>query len=166
MKQALLWILLTSFVQAEAQIPRNASGSFEYTHILTVDPSVLPSLDDKAKAFFRQPFLVHWDSVWTATQNSQLHITGRGYIDIRVNHGLSRTIFPVQLQFEMVTNDNSYHYTIHQLVANRKNSSYQFPLEEKPPGVKAVVYDQLLEKTHRYMVRLIAYMKKEMGGEE
>jgi hypothetical protein len=155
-----LFIMLLLSLSAQAQPPRNDLDRFEYSQQLTVNASD-SVLSHRAHEFFRLPFIVHWDSVAFVNAVN----TGKGNIRIRINHWLSSFVIPVDLKLEITIQPNGYRYSIRHFEANRPDSKYQFPLEEKPQAVNGVVYEQLVQKTHQYVSSVISYLKRYMSGE-
>jgi hypothetical protein len=158
--QHLYIFLLIMSTGAMAQLPRNELDHFEYTQeiTLTTPDSILVQ---RARTFFKQPFIVHWDSVAFV---DAVH-TGKGHIMVRIHHWLKGFTIPVALKLEIDIKKNGYRYSLRHLEADKKDSRYLFPLEQKPPAVNAIVYEQLLQKTHRYIGAVISLMKRYMGGE-
>lgn len=156
----LLCILLIMSAAAEAQLPRNTLDQYEYTQEISVNaPDTL--LRQRARSFFLQPFIIHWDSVAFV---EAVH-TGKGHIMIRINHWTSGFAVPVALKMDIEIKDNAYRYSIRHLEADKKNSKYLFALEQKPEGVNAAIYEQLLQKTHRYVGAVISMLKRFMQGD-
>lgn len=153
-------ILLLISTQSAAQLPRNDLDQYEYTGEMHLNaPDTL--LMQRAKSFFRQPFIIHWDSVAFVEGNH----TGKGYISVRINHRLSGFNIPVDLKLEIDVKENGYRYSIRHLEANKKNSKFIFPLEQKPQDVNTAVYEQLQQKTHRYIGSVISMLKRFMQGD-
>lgn len=153
-------ILLIMTTGAAAQLPRNELDQYEYRAEITLNaPDSV--LTQRVRTFFRQPFIVHWDSVAFV---DAVH-TGKGHIKLRINHWLSGFTVPIALKLEIDVKSNGYRYSIRHLEADKKNSIYLFPLEQKPSAVNAVVYEQLLQKTHRYISAVISILKRYMQGE-
>lgn len=166
MKNFVGWVfLLFPALGAVAQIPRNADGQFEYAHHIQVESAKVVALPGKVREFFKQPFMVHWDTVSHTDQENGQRTTGRGFIEIRVKNWSAASAIPVTLQFDLITSNNGYQYVIHQFTGRKPGTAESFPLEEKPPGVKATAYDLLLNKTHRYVSTVISLMKRDLGGE-
>jgi hypothetical protein len=152
------FIVLLTGLKAPAQIPRNGSGVFEYAHEVTIASG--QALTEKARKFFNQPFLIHWDSVLVNGEQ----VTGMGYINVRAkSHGLGtgRNI-PVSLQLDIAVSDKGYSYNFHRFAVNKSTVKYQFALEEKPDAVKPSTYDQLLRSTHDRVSFVIGYLKRYM----
>lgn len=158
--RSLCFILLIMSTGAAAQLPRNTLDQYEYAQEITLNaPDSL--LKQRARSFFRQPFIIHWDSVAFV---DAVH-TGKGHIMLRMNHRLSGFTVPIALKMEIEVKQNGYRYSIRHLEADKKNSIYIFPLEQKPPKVNSVVYEQLLQKTQRYIGSTISMLKRFMQGE-
>ncbi|AXY78354.1 hypothetical protein D3H65_32100 [Paraflavitalea soli] len=158
--RSLLFILLIMSVDAEAQLPRNTLDQYEYAQEITLNaPDSL--LKQRARNFFRQPFIIHWDSVAFV----EAAHTGKGHIMMRINHWFSGFTVPIALTLEIEVKDNGYRYSIRHLEADKKNSIYLFPLEQKPEAVNSVVYEQLLQKTQRYIGSTISMLKRFMQGD-
>ncbi|MDF2190260.1 hypothetical protein [Paraflavitalea sp. CAU 1676] len=156
----LLFILLIQCSVAVAQLPRNGADQYEYNQQISLSvPDTL--LTQRAKAFFLLPFIVHWDSVAFI---DAVH-TAKGHIIVRLSHGLSGFNVPVALQMDIAVKPEGYQFVIRQLEADKKDSKYTFPLEQKPAAVQPAVYEQLLQKTHRYMGSVISLLKRHMGGD-
>lgn len=155
-----LFILLIMSARAAAQLPRNGLDQYEYAQEITLNaPDSL--LKHRARSFFMQPFIIHWDSVAIV----ESVYTGKGHIMMRINHWFSGFIVPIALKLEIEVKDNAYRYSIRHLEADKKNSIYRFPLEQKPETVNSVVYEQLLQKTQRYIGSTISMLKRFMQGE-
>jgi hypothetical protein len=153
-------ILLFICTRATAQLPRNDIDQYEYTGEIHLNmPDSL--LMQRAKSFFRQPFIVHWDSVAFVDGTH----TGKGYISVRINHRLSGFNIPVDLKLEIDVKGNGYRYSIRHLEANKKNTKYVFPLEQKPQNVETAIYEKLQDKTHRYIGSVISMLKRFMQGD-
>lgn len=153
-------ILLIISTQVSAQLPRNDIDQYEYTQQIHLNaPDTL--LMKRARNFFRQPFIVHWDSVAFVDRTH----TGKGYIVVRINHRLSGFSVPIDMKLEIDVKENGYRYSIRHLEANKKNTKYVFPLEQKPQDVHAAVYEQLQQKTHRYIGFIISMLKRFMQGD-
>lgn len=156
----LLVILLIMSAGVQAQPPRNTLDQYEYTQEISVsmDDSLLVK---RAKSFFLQPFIVHWDSVAFV---GPVH-TAKGHINVRVNYRLSSFVIPIALKMELDLKASSYRYSIRHFEADKKNSKYIFPLEHKPETVNTVIYEQLIQKTHRYIGSVISMLKRYMQGD-
>lgn len=153
-------LLVFCWSGAQAQFPRNDLDQFELAQEITVSaPDSI--LAKRAKLFFRQPFIVHWDSVAFVDPTH----TGKGHVDIRINHWLSGFQIPVMLKLELTIKHNGYRYSIRHLEANKKDSKYQFPLEQKPQDVNSVIYEQLQQKTYDYLSSTVSILKRYMAGD-
>ena len=143
----------------EGQIPRTTSGHFEYTGEMIADN--MPIAMEKARAFFNQPFLVHWDTV---AQAGNILVTGRGHINVKAKqHGLSiPSLVPVSLQFSIEVQNGHYNYRVNHFVVDSKAYNLSFPLEDKPDGLRSTVYDQLLQNTHKRVSSVIGWLKRYM----
>ncbi|MBO9634057.1 MAG: hypothetical protein J7578_13155 [Chitinophagaceae bacterium] len=161
-KQLLSCVLLVLALPVLAQIPRNAGGHFEYTQAIQLDNSPSILLQERAKKFFNLPMLVHWDSTYSAGSNGGLIYTGEGYVEIGISSGMFGSRVKVGLQYLIQPSDNGYQYSIRRLVV-RGEDGQVFPLEEKPPPMKNKYYDQLVNRTHRYLQRVVGYMKRVMS---
>jgi hypothetical protein len=165
----LLCLLLLTGLGAAAQIPRNQSGLFEYSHKVTVDDAASAKLlEEKATRFFNQPFLVHWDSVYREPGTENLIMKGKGYVDVRAKlHSVAtaRNI-PVSLEFTLEVTDKGYSYTWNHFEVDRLDSDINFEFENKPESIKQITYDQLLNKTHKRISYVTGYLKRFMKGEE
>jgi hypothetical protein len=160
----LSWILILIVIRAEGQMPRNASGLYEYSYDVTVTPESKPFLKERARSFFNQPFLVHWDSVATGSHNGNTVITGRGYMNVRAKYhsfAVPRLV-PVNMQLSIEPKDSGYRFIISRFAVNSK---YHFSLEEKPEDVKSMLYDQLLQKTRKRVSFVIGWLKRYMEGQ-
>jgi hypothetical protein len=154
----LFCLLLLNAIGASAQIPRNQSGLFEYSHKVTVDDAATAKLLElKAAQFFNQPFLVHWDSIYRDKSENSLIIKGRGYVDVRAKLRSVATsrIIPVSLEFTLEIDESGYRYT-----------GMNFEFEKKPESVKQITYDQVLNRTYKRISYVTGYLKRFMSGEE
>lgn len=164
MKKLLLCCsLLIAALPLLAQIPRNATGHFEYSQLITVDTTPVAILQQRAEKFFTRPLLVHWDSTYSIQYNGSPSRAADGYIEIGLTTGLWGSRARVGLQYAIVPAINGYQYSIGRLVVRSKEGK-EYPLEEKPDHMKHKNYDQLVNRTHRYLQRVIGYMKREMNG--
>lgn len=147
-----------------AQIPRNGSGQFEYSHAVTTNIGSPQELKTKARQFFNQPFLIHWDSVKISETSDGRLVTGVGYINVRAKaHGLSAgKNIPVSLQLAIEITDKGYNYTFNNFAVTKSTAKIHFPLEEKPEEVKSMTYDQMLRNTHERISFVIGWMKRYM----
>ncbi len=151
--------LLTG-IGTNAQLPRNGADQYEYAQQISLNvPDTL--LAQRSKAFFLTPFIVHWDSIAFV---EGVH-TARGHIVVRLVQGLKGFNVPVYLTLEMALTNTGYRYSIRHLEADKKDSQFVFPLEQRPAAVKASVYEQLLARTHSYMGSVISLLKRHMGGD-
>lgn len=162
-KQMLLGLLLLLTAPVLAQIPRNAGGQFEYMHAITLDNSPAAILKERARKFFSRPMLVHWDTTYLAEVDGRSASAGDGFIEIGLTTGMFGSRAKVGLQYVILPHDNGYQYSIRQLTVRNDNGEV-FPLEVKPQQMKHKHYDQLVNRTHRYLQRVIGYMKREMNG--
>lgn len=166
MKLFVHWLILLflPILGTLAQIPRNVDGLFEYRQTVQVATEKASMLPAKAKEFFRQPFIIHWDTVYNGSDKGLVKVLGRGYIEIRVRHWRAARVIPVALQFELTTSGDKYQYAINQFSGRYPGSNQLFPLEEKPEGVKTPAYDLLLNRTHRYIMSVINMLKQGMDN--
>jgi hypothetical protein len=164
----LLCLLLLSGTGLQAQIPRNDAGFFEYSHKVTVDDADARSLKDKARQFFNQPFLVHWDSVYDDTGTVHLVMKGKGYVDVRAKlHSISTSRnIPVSFDFTLEVDDGGYKYTWSNFEVNNPDNGIHFEFEKKPDSLKQITYDQLLSKTQKRISYVTGYLRRYMKGEE
>lgn len=164
MKKLLLCcILLAAVPPLLAQIPRNATGHYEYSQVITTDSTTVAVLQQRAEKFFSRPMLAHWDSTYSIQYNGASARAADGYIEINLTKGLWGDRAKVGLQYAIIPSGNGYQYSIGRLVVRGKEGK-EFPLEEKPAELKHKHYDQLVNRTHRYLQRVIGYMKREMSG--
>lgn len=159
----IVWLIVLA--PAYGQMPRNTAGRFEYSHTITLSAGQGNDLQTRARSFFRLPFLVHWDSVEATPLQTGLLIKGKGTIDVRVYHRMKRRVIPIALDFDVLTEGNSYQYTIHHFEARRRRSDPLFPLEE-PGELSPGLYDKMIDRTHRYMTVVIGYLKRELSGDD
>lgn len=166
MRPVIAICFLVLVCRAEGQIPRDISGQFEYTGEIMTDNS--PRLIERARAFFNQPFMVHWDSVRRIDQPHDMLVSGTGYITVRAKqHGISTpSPIPVSLHLSIEVKNGHYSYTVNHFVVDGREGGLQYPLEEKPDSVKAMVYDQLLQSTHKRVSFMIGWLKRYMKGDE
>jgi len=160
MRILFLFIIHVSLDTA-AQIPRNNEGLFEYTQKITTGIPSVSQLKQKARKFFNQPFLVHWDSIAVMDDDNETIVIGKGYINVRAkHHGLSigRQI-PVSLQLAIAISDSCYTYTFNKFMVDNPRQQFHFPLEEKPEAVKSLTYDQMLRNTHERVSFVIGWLK-------
>ena len=64
----LIWLSMVLVCNALGQIPRGSTGQFQY-YGEVVTENAAHSME-RAKSFFNQPFLVHWDTVARVEQPS------------------------------------------------------------------------------------------------
>ena len=165
----LFCLLLLTTIGANAQIPRNQSGIFEYSHKVTVDNAAAAQLlEKKAMQFFNQPFLVHWDSIYRDQGANSLIIKGRGYVDVRAklrSVATSRNI-PVSLELTLEVDDSGYRYTWKNFEADSEKDGINFEFEKKPDSIRQITYDQVLSRTYKRISYVTGYLKRFMNGEE
>jgi hypothetical protein len=154
------------FSNAVGQIPRTTSGQFQYYGEVVTENTTHSR--EKAKSFFNQPFLVHWDTVAHLEQPAKTLLTGIGYINIRAKqHGISvPTIVPVSLHMSIEIVKGRYRYTVNHFEVIDKEGQSHYRLEDKPETVKSIAYDQLLQNTHKRVSFVIGWLKRYMKGEE
>lgn len=159
-----LFLIIVLVGRAGAQIPRTHSGMFEYSG--EVSGGDTPLMTEKARSFFNQPFLVHWDSIARTELSGGTRVTGAGYITVRARrHRISLPgEVPVSLQLSIEVKEGRYRYTVNRFTVE-KESQDKFPLEEKPDSVKSMEYIQVLEKTHRHVSFVIGWLKRYMAGQ-
>ena len=162
-KLFLCWMLLIAALPLLAQIPRNAAGHFEYSQFITSDSASVEILQQRAEKFFSRPMLVHWDSTYSIQYNGASARSADGFIEINLTTGLWGSRAKVGLQYAIIPSGNGYQYSISRMVVRGKEGK-EYPLEEKPAVLKHKHYDQLVNRTHRYLQRVIGYMKREMNG--
>jgi hypothetical protein len=165
----LLCLLLLTAGWANAQIPRNQSGLFEYSHKVTVDDvAAARLLEEKAASFFNQPFLIHWDSVYRQPGTQNLVMKGKGYVDVRakMHHVATARNIPVSFEFTLEVDEKGYSYTWNHFEVDRLKEGINFEFEKKPDTIKQITYDQLLQKTHKRISYVTGYLKRYMKGEE
>lgn len=159
-----LFIVLGS--NAVAQIPRTTAGQFQYYGEILAENTTHTIA--RAKSFFNQPFLVHWDTIASVERPANLIVSGRGYINVKAklhDIGLPSPV-PVGLQMSIEIVNGHYRYTINhfEIIDRERNSLYA--LEDKPGSVKSLAYDQLLKNTHKQVSFVIGWMKQFMEGGE
>jgi hypothetical protein len=161
--RCIFFLLIILVFEAEAQIPRSKTGLFEYTG--EVSGGDTPLMIERARKFFNQPFLVHWDSVAHVDQGGGTRITGTGYITVRAKQhsiGLPGEV-PVSLQFIIEVKNGRYRYIVNRFKVENQ-APPAFPLEEKPDSINSLIYDQLLQRTHKRITYVIGYLKRYMVG--
>ena len=84
----------------------------------------------------------------------------RGSLVIRTWHDRGRDTVVLEVS------DSSYSYTINRFEVQLKDTALRFPIENKPPFVSSIFYDQVLQKTHKRMSFVIGWMKRYFAGEE
>src|SRR5690349_17906471 len=84
----LICLFIVLVAKAVGQIPRTNSGQFQYYGEVVAENTAFSM--ERAKSFFNQPFLVHWDTVAHVDQPANMLLTGIGYITVRAKlHGIS-----------------------------------------------------------------------------
>jgi len=163
--RCIFFLLAILVYRVEAQLPRSHTGTFEYTGEVTGGD--LSLMKEKARSFFNQPFLVHWDSIARIEQEGSTRVTGTGYITVRAKqHSVALPgEVPVSLQFSIEVRNGRYRYTVNRFKVERQSLA-AFPLEEKPDSINSLVYDQLLQRTHKRVSYVIGYLKRYMVGKE
>jgi len=151
---------------AIGQIPRANSGRYQYYGEIAAENTTHTM--ERAKSFFNQPFLVHWDTVARVEQPANLLVSGKGYINVRAKlHGISTpSLVPVSLHMSIEIANGRYRYTIDHFEVMNKESKFQYPLEDKPETIRSLAYDQLLQNTHKRISFVIGWLKKYMKEEE
>ena len=165
----LLCLLILADSSLYAQIPRNESGFYEYSSKITVDNGAGRALMlDKARKFFNQPFLVHWDSVYYQPGTEDLVMIGKGYVDVRAKlHVIAATrSIPVSFDFTLEVYEDGYSYTWNNFEVNNPDNGIYFEFEKKPDSLKQITYDQVLLKTHKRISFVTGYLKRFMKGDE
>jgi hypothetical protein len=101
-------------------------------------------------------------------QSADMLLTGIGYITVRAKlHGIATpSMVPVALHMSIEILNGRYRYTIDHFEVIDKERNHQYKLEDKPDSVKSLVYDQLLQNTHKRVSFVIGWLKKYMRGEE
>lgn len=162
----LIWLSIVLVSKAVGQIPRANSGQFQYYGEIVAENTAY--LMERAKSFFNQPFLVHWDTVAHVDQPANTVMTGIGYINVRAKlHGIATpSIVPVALHFSIEVLNGRYRYSVDHFEVIDKEGKPQYKLEDKPDSVKDLVYYQLLQNTHKRVSFVIGWLKKYMKGEE
>jgi hypothetical protein len=164
----LLFVLLLWSAAAAAQLPRNEEGLFELSQTIHVNRAAPDQLSKRARSFFDQPFLVHWDTVYQVPGAAHLIMKGEGYVDIRAklrSIGSTRKV-PVWFEFTLQVNENAYRYTINHFVVWKSVPDNSFPFEQRPESVRETVYDQLLQKTQKRISFITGWLKRYMDGGE
>lgn len=161
----IIWLSMVVVSKAIGQIPRTTSGEFRYYGEVVAENT--PHSMERAKSFFNQPFLVHWDTVAHREQPANLLVSGKGYINVRAKlHGISTpSLVPVGLHMSIEIVNGRYRYTINHFEVMDKQGNPQYALEDKPEKVKTLVYDQLLQNTHKRVSFVIGWFKKYMKEE-
>jgi hypothetical protein len=151
---------------AKGQIPRATSGEFQYYGEVVAENTTHSK--ERAKTFFNQPFLVHWDTVARREQPANLLVSGKGYINVKAKqHGISTpSIVPVALHMSIEIVNGRYRYSINHFEVLDKEGKVQYALEDKPEKVKLFAYDQLLQNTHKRVSFVIAWLKRYMKDGE
>lgn len=162
----IIWLLISLVFDAAAQLPRSTEGQFQYYGEVITDNTA--TAIDRAKSFFNQPFLIHWDTVARREQPANLVVSGKGYINVKAKlHGLAIPSYvPVGLHMSIEIKNGHYRYTINHFEVIDKEGRPQYPLEDKPESVKSLVYYQLLQNTHKRVSFVIGWLKKYMKGVE
>lgn len=165
----LLIVLLLWDSAAVAQLPRNEDGLFELSQTIRVNNNAATGqLGNRARSFFNQPFLVHWDTIYQVPGAEHLVMKGEGYVDIRAklrSVGSTRKV-PVWFEFTLQVSENAYRYTINHFVVWKSVPADAFPFEKRPASVRETVYDQLLQKTQKRISFITGWLKRHMEGGE
>jgi hypothetical protein len=165
----IVWFILFFFcVATQAQVPRNASGQYEYASNITVSTPV-EQLGKKAKKFFNKPFLVHWDSIGTPSiVNNITVVKARGHIDVDARQWsiFSYREIAVSLDALIEVKNGGYHYSFSNFVVNKTPGASAFRLEQRPEAVRQMIYDQLLRKTHERISYVVGWLKNYMEPSE
>lgn len=159
-----LFILLVCKVAA--QIPRTTAGQFQYYGEILAENT--PHSFARAKSFFNQPFLVHWDTVASVERPANFILTGKGHINVKAKlHDIGTpSDVPVGFQMRIEMVNGHYRYIVDHFEVIDKERNSQYALEEKPESVKPLVYSQLLQKTHKQVSFVIGWLKQYMKEEE
>ena len=159
-----LFIVLVS--NAVAQIPRTPAGQFQYYGEILAENTTQTTA--RAKSFFNQPFLVHWDTVASVERPANLIMTGKGHINVKAKlHDIGTpSNVPVGFNMSIEIVKGHYRYTIDHFEVIDKERNAQYALEDKPESVKPLVYTQLLQKTHKQVSFVIGWLKQYMKEEE
>ena len=160
-----IWISMVLVSKAIGQIPRANSGEFQYYGEVMAENTTHSM--ERAQSFFNQPFLVHWDTVARREQPANLLVSGKGYINVKAKlHGIGTpSLVPVGLHMSVEIVNGRYRYTINHFEVMDKEGNPQYALEDKPETVKNLVYDQLLQQTHKRVSFVIGWFKKYMKEE-
>lgn len=162
----IIWFFMVLVSGAIGQIPRATSGQFQYYGEVVAENTTHSM--ERAKSFFNQPFLVHWDTVARREQPANLLVSGKGYINVKAKqHGISTpSIVPVALHMSIEIVNGRYRYSINHFEVLDKEGKVQYALEDKPKKVKLFAYDQLLQNTHKRVSFVIAWLKRYMKDGE
>jgi hypothetical protein len=157
-----IWLSIVLLSNAVGQIPRTTSGHFQYYGEIVTENTAHSM--EKAKSFFNQPFLVHWDTIAQVEKSSNLLLTGKGYINIRAKQrGVSvPSLVPVSLHMSIEIVNGRYRYMVNHFEVMDKEGNSHYPLEDKPRSVKSLAYDQLVQNTHKRVTFVIGWLKKHM----
>ncbi|WP_205510787.1 hypothetical protein [Longitalea arenae] len=162
----IIWLSIALVFDAAAQLPRSTDGQYQYYgEVITENPA---HAMERAKSFFNQPFLIHWDTVARREQATNLLVSGKGYINVKAKlRGLSTPSYvPVALHMSIEIKEGHYRYTINHFEVIDKEGRAHYPLEDKPESVKSLVHYQLLQNTHKRVSFVIGWLKRYMKGEE
>ena len=161
----IIWFSMALVSKTVGQIPRATSGQFQYYGEVVAE-NFTHSME-RAKSFFNQPFLVHWDTLARREQPANLLVSGKGYINVKAKqHGISTpSIVPVALHMSIEIVNGRYRYSINHFEVLDKEGKVQYALEDKPQKVKLFAYDQLLQNTHKRVSFVIAWLKRYMKEE-
>jgi hypothetical protein len=151
---------------AVAQIPRTTAGQFQYYGEILAE-NTTHSIE-RARSFFNQPFLVHWDTVASVERPANLILTCKGYINVKAKlHDIGTpSDVPVGLHMSIEIMNGHYRYTIDHFEVIDKERNSQYALEDKPESVKSLVYYQLLKNTHKQVSFVIGWLKRYMKEDE
>ncbi len=161
-----IWFFMVLVSNGIGQIPRTTSGQFQYYGEVVAENTT--HCMERAKSFFNQPFLVHWDTVARREKPANLLVSGKGYINVKAKqHGISiPSIIPVALHMSIEIVNGRYRYSINHFEVLDKEGKVQYALEDKPQKVKLFAYDQLLQNTHKRISFVIAWLKRYMKDGE
>jgi len=161
----IICFLIALVADAVAQIPRTTAGQYQYYGEVLAQNSTHTLA--RAKSFFNQPFLVHWDTVASVDRPANLIVSGRGYINVKAKlHDIGMpSPIPVGLQMSIEIVNGHYRYTIDHFEIIDRRRNVQYALEDKPGSVKSLAYDQLLKNTHKRVSFVIGWMKQFMEGD-